>query len=141
MMDIKDIEEASKLMEKAHGLLSRGPLSFYLREMAGAYNVLMSRFCPFPIGTKVALSKTPKITPETSPGWMSCKHFLVAGAVGTVVEAGCGEEGFSFHVQFDDETYIHPHTKEKCVPQSPHVFWLGERYLKAASPTNSTSHT
>jgi len=80
----------------------------------------------------VKLAKTPDITPETAPGWMSCKHFLVKGAKGTVTEAGCGEGGFHFYVEFDDETFIHPVNNKPAKPSSKHVFGFREESLTRA---------
>jgi hypothetical protein len=132
-MDIANIEKAAKLMEEAQDCLRGGPFSFYLRELAASYNLLMERFCPYKVGSRVQLAKTPNITEQTAPGWMSCRHFLVKGAKGTVNKAYCGEGGFYFYVEFDDDSWIDPHTKVVRPTENKYVFTFKEADLVPAS--------
>lgn len=128
----EDIERACKMMDEASGILGRGPLSYYLREMNAAFRMCIERFSPFKAGDRVRLAKTPTINEKESWGWMSAKHFLVKGAKATVQEVGCGEGGFTYTLVFDDETWIHPHTKEKMKHDKPHHYTFGEKWLVTA---------
>lgn len=126
-----DIARACKMLDEASGILGGGPLSFYLRELNESYKILIDRFAPFKPGSRVKLKKTPDITPEKAHGWMGCRHFLVKGAKATVEEVGCGEGGFSFHIIFDDETWIDTEDKKR-EPKSKHHFSFREECLEAA---------
>jgi hypothetical protein len=55
------------------------------------------------------LKTTPDINPETSWGWMGAKHFLVEGAVATVVDRQFYKGMFRFGLKFDDESWINQH--------------------------------
>ena len=117
-MNIENVKNAAKLMSQASNLLAQGPLEYYLTEMAGAHEYLMERFCPFKVGDKVMLTKTP----DTDNGWRGFKDILVRGAIGTVMTTECGKSGFSFSITFDDEKSDDP----------PH-FNFGENYLVKVS--------
>lgn len=125
------VSKAALLMDEAHELLRKGPLSFYLREMSAAYELLMSRYAPFKVGDRVKLAKTPDITPEHAPGWMSCRHFLVQGAIATVSDARCGEGGFRFDVMFDGETWLDREGVERPISEK-HTFTFREASLERA---------
>lgn len=125
-----DIERACKMLDEASSILGGGPLSFYLRELNAAYKLLIDRYAPFKPGHRVRLKSTPLITPEKSHGWMGCRHFLVKGAKATVEEVGCGEGGFTFHIIFDDETWIDQEGKKRK-PTSRHHFAFGEDSLES----------
>lgn len=127
-MDIEDIKRAASLIKEAEGILAKGPLNYYLEEMAASYEMLMKRYAPFKVGDRVALSVTPNITRETACGWMGSKHFLKKASQGRVVTAECGLSGFTFGVEFDDETWIDAEGKRR-LPQHKHSFHFGETKL------------
>ncbi len=111
-MEIEKLKEAYRKMGEARDLLAGGPFEYTLDELVSCYELLMSRFSPLKVGDRIELSKTPKITPETAPGWMSAKCFLVKGAEGTIVYAECGSNGFRYLVEFDNESWISSHDNE-----------------------------
>ena len=133
-MSSENIRRAAELMEQAHTLLARGPLAYYLTEMAAAHDLLMSRFSPLKVGDRVTLAKVPDY--ETAPGWQHCAHFLVVGATGVVKAAECGSRGFRFGVEFDDDSWIdntgHERAKGTVVfrePDNRMLFYFGEEWL------------
>lgn len=110
-------ENFTKAMEKiteAQRLLERGPSSYYVNEITGAYKYLMDRFAPFKVGDRVMLKEQPMPMPS---GWSGSAHFLKRGALATVREIECGSKGFTVQVIFDDESWIKENwaTKEKEV--------------------------
>lgn len=111
-MEIEKLKEAYRKMGEARDLLAGGPFDYTLNELVSCYELLMSRFSPFKVGDRIELSKTPKITPQTAPGWMSAKCFLIKGAKGTVVYAECGSIGFRYLIEFDNESWISSHDNE-----------------------------
>lgn len=126
------IEEAAGHMQKGFDILNRGPLSFYLRELAAAYALLMDRFAPLKVGDRCALKETLDLDKDS--GWYPHRHFLIAGSKGTVVEADCGSNGFIFDVHFDNETWIDRDGKEHPRDKA-HSFRLSENNLvKLAKP-------
>jgi hypothetical protein len=137
-MDIRNISRAADLMREAQSVLGSGPLDFYLCELAASYNLLMERFAPFKVGDRVALSRTPNITSETAPGWMSCRHFLVKGATGTVKEANCGQGGFRFGIVFDDDSWIDRNGKKQPTT-SPGMFMFAEDALSRFAAKESST--
>jgi hypothetical protein len=125
-------ENFTKAMEKiaaAQELLSRGPASYYVTEMTGAYEYLMDKFAPFKDGDKVMLKERPDPMPS---GWSGSAHFLVRGALATVKEIECGPKGFRVDVIFDDESWIREDwaakTKEvvPTEPESRHMFGFSD---------------
>lgn len=100
-MKVDTVRRAAVLMRQAADLLNGGPLEYYLTELAAAHDLLMDRFAPFKVGDRVKLTKSPD-----APGWTHCRHFLVPGALGTVMFAECGSRGFMFFITFDDDSWI-----------------------------------
>lgn len=87
--------------------------------------------CPFKEGDKAVLAKTPDIRPETSPGWMSSKHFLVEGALATVASVGFYDGQFRFGLMFDNETWIDREGIQRPV-DNQYVYTFGEKWIKPA---------
>lgn len=123
------VRKATTMMDEAHQLLRYGGLEYHLREMAAAYELLMNRFAPFKIGDRVKLTKAPVINEKEAWGWLGSKHFLVPGALATVVESRCGEKGFVFGVTFDRETWMDRHGHEQPVDQK-HSYCFREEWLE-----------
>jgi hypothetical protein len=66
---------------------------------------MFERFSPFKIGDRVELIKTPIINEKEGWGWLSFKHMLVKGAVGTVKESEFYSKKFRFCIEFDEDTW------------------------------------
>jgi hypothetical protein len=99
-------ENFTKAMEKiteAQMLLQKGPCSYYVSEITGAYDYLMDRFAPFKEGDRVMLKERPDPMPG---GWAGSAHFLVRGALATVRSVDCTPDGFVIAVIFDEESWI-----------------------------------
>lgn len=103
-MNPEVIKDGCRLIEDGMRKLNSGPLSYYLKNLVGCYELLLSRFAPFHVGDRVILTRTPDIGPES--GWHSSKHFLVKGAHGTVMSVECDGTDFSASVMFDDESWL-----------------------------------
>lgn len=138
-MDIEHVRNAANKLKEAMDMFGRGPLDYYLRELVAAHDLLMSRFAPFQIGDRVKLLKSPDY--EKAPGWDKCKHFLVCGAAGVIVDATCGSSGFVFDVLFDDESWIdtvgRDRPKGSVVPMPgdrKHRFGFREGWLEHVTP-------
>ncbi len=113
-MDVS--EKVSHLQERASALadiavkLDGTAQATGLSEFAALYSSfagclsLLASMLPYKKGDRVRLVKAPKC----DGGWAHSKHFLVAGAVGTVkiVEIDYLMRGWSVFVEFDDETWI-----------------------------------
>ena len=131
-------ENFTKAMEKiteAQHLLERGPASFYVSEITGAYDYLMNRFAPFKEGDRVMLKEQPMPMPS---GWSGSAHFLKRGALATVQSCDCTPKGFVIAVVFDEESWIKENwdkngTKSKEVvlmePDRKHQYSFGETAL------------
>lgn len=97
---------------------------------------LLAKTMPYSTGDRVRLVRAPRC----ESGWSHCKHFLVAGAVGTVksVELDYLMRDWSLYVEFDDESWIPSfdydgHKKGVPVPTPPdrrHVFGFGPDWVE-----------
>jgi len=107
-------------------ILSRGPAEFYLKKMAEYAEALFSRFAPKRRGDTAILRHAPEISEKVAPGWMASKHFLVAGAVGTVDSVDYYDGKFRIGVVFVDESWIDRDGKKQPVTTGKHVYVLSE---------------
>jgi hypothetical protein len=118
---------------KAASILSGGPADFYFNKLETYVNALFTKFAPFKAGDRVELTVAPK---TEGTGWYHCRHFLIPGAVGTVVSVVyykwrniySGWEGFVAGVVFDRETWIDKDGVERPV-QEKHSFQFRENEL------------
>lgn len=133
MQGIEDVRRAAALMREAHGLLGRGPLDYYLIELAAAYDLLMTAYAPFKVGERVALTHTPEISEKVAWGWLGAKHFLKIGAQGTVKTSGCGTGGFTFGIEFDDDTWM-DRNGDKHPADTKGVYNFSARSLRSVPP-------
>lgn len=125
-MNIENVKQGAKMVQDGFAILGGGPLSWYLEQLVGAYEFMMARCCPFQVGDRVLLVRAPSIS--NTSGWNGAKHFLIPGAAGVVREAMCHADGFSFAVEFDDETWIDD--KGRTQPVIPkHTYSFGEGWL------------
>ena len=118
MIDLENIKEAAEMLDTALRKLAKGPLSFYLKELVGANELMIQRFSPFKVGDPVVLLKTPDLTKAF--GWKSHAHLLVKGAECTVTAVELLSTGFLYYVTVDSE---------QPVPKSE--FRFSENDLKA----------
>jgi len=81
-------------------------LLYALEKYAAAYDLLLARYAKFHVDDRVQLSVTPVINETQSPGWLGSKHFLVAGACGTVRDADVRNHAFYYQVVFDAESWV-----------------------------------
>jgi hypothetical protein len=101
-------------------------LGYKLKTLLGSYHDIFERFCPYKVGDRVFLNKTPTI--ECGSGWYGSKHFLVKGAAGTIHSRDYCDGKFCFYVEWDDESWmdekgeIHPIIAK-------HVFLFSEDWL------------
>jgi hypothetical protein len=103
--------------------LSRGPATYYIEKVRDQIDLLFERFCPFKVGDRVQIRVAPRIDKEHAPGWIGSEHFLVVGAIGTVIERDANKRGFFFQVTFDDESYIDREGKKHLIlPDRRHSY-------------------
>jgi hypothetical protein len=103
-------------------------LEFHFQKLQGYAHTLFKRFAPFKPGDRVVLKKTPVIGEDQSHGWLGSKHFLVAGAKGTVKFVDCYNGVFEADVVFDDETWI-DHEGKQHPMQEKKMYTITEEYL------------
>lgn len=96
---------------------------------------------PFKVNDRVRLTKTPIITETKSPGWMGAKHFLVKGAMATVRYVDYIDGHFCAGVVFDEESFIHPHTKVvtpiELEGRHTFTFWEGDIDMPMPRPSGT----
>ena len=89
-----------------------------------AYAVGLFDRAPFKPGDRVRLTRTPDITPEKAWGWMGSRHFLLKGAMGTVVSTDFSDGHFEAYVVFDDESWRdNSGVLHKPVSPAQYHFW------------------
>lgn len=131
------VKEAAKIIQQGMDMLRGGPLSFYLEEICGAVEYLMDRYSPIKAGDRVELIETPEISETVSWGWLSAKHFLVAGARGAVDHVECGSDGIRVYVVWDDESWIDRDGMRRPVSR-PSLYCHREVSLKNVTPVAAT---
>lgn len=117
-----------------------------IKEALERFLSFMEKQANFKVGDRVELSETPYINPIDSPGWMSCKHFLVKGAKGTIRDVSYHGNEFGYSVSFDDESWLdskgnlHPKNDKSCIvpgctfgKHNAHTFFFSEHKLSRAS--------
>ena len=111
----------------------RGNFGFHIEHIAKTHKLLFERFSPYKIGDRVMLTKSFEKN-DRNTGWHHCAHFLKKGAVGTVRARAYGEKGFTFDIEFDDESYIERTTGNvvKIKANRRHVFGFSEDKLAFA---------
>ena len=112
--------------------LTSGDLKYWLEQAVTARRLLLTRYAPFKIGDNVRLAVTPVITEDTAPGWLGSRHFLIAGAQGTVRTVFIGKSGLRFEVDFLDESWIDRDGNRHPVDdRHRHVYSFSEAELEA----------
>lgn len=121
--------EANEHFEKGMAVFRGGPATFVIKEIVNCQRSMFERFCPFSIGDRVQLSKTPNL--DKSPAWASSKHFLIKGAAATIKDRGYSGDLFTFSLEFDDESWIDNDGKEHFIvrPRSKHLYSFPENMI------------
>ena len=123
--DLQSIIDAIGHLEKITGG-HLGSWKTYLRDANSIWQK-----CPYQIGERVMLVKTPVINAKESWGWLGAKHFLIQGATATVHQREFYDGRFIFGLYFDDETWI-DHKGKKQPVDSPGMYMFGESWLAPA---------
>ena len=123
--DIKDMLDGIKKLEEA----SHGNLQHW-RYVLESANTIWQK-CPYQIGDRVMLVKTPVINEKESWGWLCAKHYLIQGAIATVHQREFYQGKFVFGLYFDDETWIDLNGN-KNKPDRPGMLMFGESWFAPA---------
>jgi hypothetical protein len=116
---LEAVREGTGLIREGLAKFDGGPWDFYLRELLASYELLTTRFTPFPLDSPVKLKRTPTITPTKGHGWLEYKDVLKKGAPGRVREVECGEGGFRFSVEFQGALGHYFSFKEGWLEEDP----------------------
>lgn len=129
-MNTSDIREAASLIKQGMSILDGGPLEFYLERLSRCYDFLLT-LAPLQPGARITLAATPVITELERSGWWGARHFLVEGAVGTIRAVHADADGFSYDVEFDDDSWIETHSKtvHKRPPEARGFFHFKPKWL------------
>lgn len=120
------ITRAMELQREASNLLNSGPSSWYFERIQEYIDGLFAR-SPFQPGDRVVLVVSPTL--DQSHGWYHRRHFLIAGAIGTVQTIDYTQGHFSAEVVFDKETYKDSNGVEHPVT-TQHTYEFDERSLR-----------
>jgi hypothetical protein len=116
-MDTERIDKAVGLLKEGMSLLDSGPLDYYLRRLTACYRALLT-LAPYQKGARVCLTKTPMISDKERWGWLCGKHFLMTGAVATVVNVEHDGVRFSYDLVFDADSWVDHHKVIHPRPES-----------------------
>ena len=127
------IGELRDAQGKLESVLSRGPASFYFEKL-GDYITGLFSFSKFKIGDAVALAHDHDFS--RSPGWHGREHFIKKGAAAKITDIDYGKRGFSYGIEFDNETWIDDFSKKGKAIERPvdrkGQYWFGESALIGA---------
>lgn len=130
------IDYSRELLEVWQAIYSALPdkrdLDYWIQNVSKSYISMFDRFCPYKVGDKVQLIRTPVI--EKGNGWMGAKHFLVEGATAEVRQRDFRDGKFFFYLVFDNESYLHYQTKEQ-LPVATHSLYTFTEDDLAGYPT------
>lgn len=108
----KALKDWNGMLEYINNIPNFNESGFYIRETTDFIDTMFKRFCPFDVGDKVKLTKTPIINEKESGGWMGFKHLLKKGCVGKIDEVGFSNSKFCFIFIPDRSTWIDSTGKE-----------------------------
>ena len=130
MLDEKKILGAFDKIESGIVDLQSGPLSYTVRCLTKAYELLVNKYAPIVIGDRVVLVN--HVDFNKASGWSGAKHFLKPGALGTAKTVSVDGDGFfRIGVIFDNESYVN--FKETVVlisDENKSIYEFYEGYLK-----------
>jgi hypothetical protein len=90
-------------------------LLYALEKYAAAYDFLLAHYAKFHTDDRVRLRRTPRIDAMRAPGWLGSKHFLVAGALGTVRDVDFRQGTFYYQIVFDAESWLDQQKVEHAI--------------------------
>ena len=132
-MNINKIDEIGEAlngldaaMKKANGVLAGGPANWYFQKLKEYYIGCMAA-AKFQPGDRVRL----KEAPNCDNSWSHSKHFLIEGAVGTVIEHDYRPDrgGYVYDVMFDNESRID--MQGNVIPiEKKHTYCLRQKILR-----------
>jgi len=128
---MKKFDELIDLMEQIKFLCGSSHNKPYFTKRIKEYiEGLFERFCPFRVGDRVVLSKTPIITKEKSWGWKGSKHFLKKGAAAVIREIDYCRGKFVYGLIFDNETWWDSTNKIARPINQKHIYTFSEDYIE-----------
>jgi hypothetical protein len=132
MQTVKDYsQEVFGYIQALNTVQQPDRFSWKLERVIKSYQQMYERFCPHKVGDRVILIKTPEIGPESRPGWLGSKHFLIAGAVATVSSADFNDGNFVFGLEFDDDSGIHFQTGERIASETNGVYHFADNWVES----------
>lgn len=114
--------------------VGRGSFDFVIDEVVDSYISMYERFCPYDIGERVQLKED--VDTDKASGWKGSKHFLIKGAMATIKERGYANGYFTFHIMFDDESWIDSEGEEHPIVDK-HTYHFSEIRLEPVDVARS----
>jgi hypothetical protein len=140
MQKVATLRPTLKQLRKISG--EWADLMYSLEKFSASHDLLLTRYAKFHVGDRVQLGITPAINETSAPGWMGSKHFLVAGASGTVHDADVCDGVFRYQVVFDVESWVDSKGEtHKVPPDKRHSYCFSECYLVATPPAEPRDET
>ena len=125
------IEELAVFQQRAAELakiIIPSEIDYKVKSIANSYQEMFDRFCPFQINGKVVLSKA--VDFAKAPSWESSKHFLVEGAIATIINRDFRNKLYVFGVEFEKDSWIDVKgTIHEYKPEDRHLFYISELSL------------
>jgi len=119
--------EVEAKVKDLQSLLCR-EFGYKLETVLKTHAQLFHRFCPYKIGDRVQLTRS--FEKQHGHGWNASAHFLIKGAIATVIDCDFRDELFVFGLSFDDESWID--AQGIAQPKSNHTFSFSENFIKEA---------
>jgi len=120
--------EVEAKVKDLQSLLCRD-FGYKLETVLTTHAQLFHRFCPYKIGDRVQLTRSFK--KQHGHGWNASAHFLIEGAIATVVNCDFRDGLFLFGLSFDNESWID--AQGVAQPKSNHTFSFSENSIKKVS--------
>ena len=120
--------EVEAKVKDLQSLLCRD-FGYKLETVLTTHAQLFHRFCPYKIGDRVQLTRS--FEKQHGHGWNASAHFLIEGAIATVINCDFRDGLFVFGLSFDDESWIDAQGVTR--PTSNHTFSFSENFIREAS--------
>jgi hypothetical protein len=104
-----------------------------LKQMRGVLEWTFTQGAPFKVGDRAVLRSPPEINKKDSWGWMHAKHFLVAGAVGSVADVKFYNGVWCVGFCPDEQTFKSSVTG-KYEPADKGIYNMGAHRLEKVAP-------
>ncbi|MEW5860061.1 MAG: hypothetical protein AB1861_22180 [Cyanobacteriota bacterium] len=129
--EVEKVYEQIEALEKSIS----SEFGYKLKSILKSYDSIFNRFCPFEIGDRVVLIKSPDF--EKAPGWAGYKDFLIEGAIASVTERDYRKERFVFGLQFDNDSWVDSKGEIHLTEASRRgVFYFSENSIKKNDGNN-----